>query len=97
MVAGHSGADDDSACRPVTAANGHSHSTAQFESPQKTSPTSHCPFCHWQRAVGGATAGTLHAHNVTLDSVECILIAGPRLPRSAALDAHLSRGPPSNS
>jgi hypothetical protein len=93
MVVGHGGPDDDAACAPVAVAPGHSHSTTQFEAPQHA-PATHCPFCHWQRAVGGASAATLQATIFALKPVEWALPTGPGLPRSSALDAHLSRGPP---
>jgi hypothetical protein len=93
MVVGHTGPDDDAACVPVAVAAGHSHSTTQFEAP-RNAPATHCPFCHWQRAVGGSTTLTLQANTFALEPVEWALPAGSSLPRSAALDAHLSRGPP---
>jgi hypothetical protein len=96
MVAGHEGLEDDTACKPAAVIDAHAHSSAQFESPRK-SLGSHCPVCHLQRAVGGATPVSVQANIFTLEPVERVLTFGPRLPRSAALDAHLSRGPPSNS
>ncbi len=92
MVAGHQGPDDDTACLPTALTDAHAHSSAQFEASKKAA--SHCPVCHWQRAVGGATTVTFQADTFTLEPVEWVLPLGHRAPRSAALDAHLSRGPP---
>lgn len=96
MVVSHQGLDDDTACQPAVVTDAHAHSSAQFESARKD-PGSHCPVCHLQRAVGGATTVSVQANIFTLEPVELVLTSGARLPRSAALDAHLSRGPPSNS
>jgi hypothetical protein len=96
MVVGHQGFDDDADCKPAVVTDAHAHSAAQFETPRKALG-SHCPVCHLQRAVGGATTVSVQANIFTLEPVELVLTSGARLPRSAALDAHLSRGPPSNS
>jgi hypothetical protein len=50
--ASHLSGLDDEACGQVVLAT---HSKTQFQGVTPIPPPQHCAYCHWQRAVGGAT------------------------------------------
>ena len=93
MVGGHAGSEDDAACGPAPIAA--AHPGVQFEAVKDAPVVTHCSFCHWQRAVGGADIVGLAPAIFQFNTVDRVPPSGFRVPRPAALDAHASRGPPS--
>src|SRR4051794_30343236 len=49
---GHSAGADDLLCEPGVASG---HASPQIGIVKTTTVPTHCPFCHWQRVVGGAS------------------------------------------
>jgi hypothetical protein len=88
----HRGLDDDAACGQPSFLIGHP--VTQIESVIEGSPPEHCPFCHFQRAMGGASpsAATALAHPVIVAPAAC---SAARHVRSVAHDERPSRAPPS--
>ena len=89
---GHYGPDDDAACRQDARAAGHSGPRLQNAS-TIPSPT-HCPFCHWQRMVSGASIVSADFSAAPLDPVDTVLALATRTVGSAAVDERPSRAPP---
>jgi hypothetical protein len=89
---GHLNGDDDAACGPNPLSG--AHASIQFENVKTTPIATHCPFCHWQRAVSGAHLSALHTSLFSLEPIDRLIPAGFRAARSAILDRQASRGPP---
>ena len=90
----HEWFDDDAACGQTTYLG--SNSPTQLTTATKAAvPLSHCPYCHWQRAVGGATVSAIQTPLPWLEFVE--LAAVPSAPHvRTSPDQHgPSRAPPS--
>src|SRR5262245_13014501 len=71
VTPGHLGPDDDAACGTPTAA----HPRLQFESVKAPINTTHCPFCHWQRAVSGAHVSAVEVGVSSMEPAACLLPA----------------------
>jgi hypothetical protein len=89
---GHLGADDDAACGQTGFLNGHPR--LQFETVKPTPGATHCPICHWQRAVSMARVASAEAWIFILNPVDAIQSRLSRTVASAIVDPRLSRGPP---
>jgi hypothetical protein len=92
VTVGHFGPGDDAACGEITPTAGHSR--LQVEAARPAPPATHCPFCHWQRSVSGATVASLVDVVSPLESVGALSPAPNRSTRSTALDSQSPRGPP---
>ena len=88
------GADDDAACNDPVIAAGYTSAHPQISSP--TAAPEHCAYCHWLRAVTGASAAPIAqlsqpgSRPVRITPASCSL-------RVAPIAARPSRGPPSTS
>ena len=92
VTVGHFGPDDDAACGQTALVSGHPG--VQFETVKVASPATHCPFCHWQRAVSGARVASAHAAIAPLLPINLALAVATRALGSTAIDAQSPRGPP---
>jgi hypothetical protein len=92
LTPGHFGPEDDAACAQDAARSVHSR--VQFESVHPTAAGAHCPFCHWQRLVGGSGLVAISSVHAVLEPIDRVLTSSARVPRPADLDPHFSRGPP---
>jgi hypothetical protein len=91
VVPGHGG-DDDPGCNVEVAAG---HASAQFETVKQPTTPAHCPFCHWQRVVSGASLGCAVRVAIELQPADHVPPAvSDRIP-SVYLTGKPSRGPPS--
>jgi hypothetical protein len=90
-VPGHTGGDDDAACNPGASA---AHPVSQIERVKPPSAPAHCPFCHWQRVVGGASLDAGLSAAQPLESVQRITSAAAGLVPSVSLTDRASRAPP---
>src|SRR5437867_4443356 len=89
---GHNSPDDDAACGQIALSNGHAR--VQIEPATNARAATHCPFCHWQRAVSGASVVAANAAVVSLDAVGLLRPTTTRALRSVVIDGQSSRGPP---
>jgi hypothetical protein len=90
---GHVGPTDDAACDPGSGQGRHAQ--VQLESATPTTVPRHCPFCHWQRVMGGVDFAALAANPAPLEPLGRVLPPAARAALSDSSDEHLSRGPPS--
>lgn len=90
---GHFAPDDDAACGQISLAS--DHAGTQFETIKLAPTATHCPFCHWQRAVSGASVSADDVATFQLQAVDRLTPPDTRAVGSAAIDPHPSRGPPS--
>ena len=88
---GHSGVDDDAACRGAITAG---HPITQIGAAAKTTPASHCPFCHWQRAVSGASILAADLGASPLLAVDLATSVTTHAPGVSAISLQPSRAPP---
>lgn len=89
----HFGPDDDAACGQTVVVMG-GHSSVQFETPKRVPAPTHCPFCHWQRAVSGASIASAGAAIVQFDDADLLLPPAGRHTRPSVVDERPSRAPP---
>jgi hypothetical protein len=89
---GHSGPDDDAACRQELLTAGHPGT--QFATATTVPVPTHCPFCHWQRMVSGATIASAAGIVNPLGPIETLNPVSNWSTGSTALDLQSSRGPP---
>ncbi len=91
---GHFGLNDDTACGELPLSGGHSSTEIGTVTPPVS--TTHCPLCHWQRAVSGATVAS--AGDVVSEPEPLDLLNAPAShpAGSTAPDERSSRGPPSS-
>ena len=68
----------------------------QFEAVKLSAVSTHCPFCHWQRVVSGASLGLLTTGALQLEPLARVLALPARVPDSDVLNGPLSRGPPAS-
>jgi len=94
VTIGHFGPDDDSACLQTDSTVGH-HAT-QIEAPIAGHAPTHCPFCHWQRMVGGANTVSSQQPGSPLAPVALAIPLVSRAVGSSAVKERPSRAPPSN-
>ena len=88
--ASHAWLNDDTACEPAVSA-----APLQVSAASTPAPVRHCPYCHWQRVVGGAAVASIHADLPWLDVVEPNDLA-PVVPiESRSIQHGPSRAPPS--
>jgi hypothetical protein len=92
MASGHFERDDDAACGQSPLATGHS--TLQFATAKASSPAAHCPLCHWQRAVGGASVAPMTSAVAALHALDLLIVPPTVAGRSTAVDERSSRAPP---
>jgi hypothetical protein len=93
VTIGHFGPDDDAACGQAAMVDGHPR--MQFEAVKLAVPATHCPFCHWQRVVSGASLTSASAALFPLEPLARVIPPASRVGSSDALDSRPSRGPPS--
>jgi hypothetical protein len=87
----HLSGDDDPACNPGTATG---HNSSQFETVKASTSAAHCPFCHWQRVVGGAYLSSGVTGDTQLQSADAALPVSFDRASSIFPDDQSSRGPP---
>src|SRR4029079_18697326 len=75
-IVGHGGPDDDAACRQTVGTGAHTR--AQLETAAPTSTPTHCPFCHWQRMVSGASIVSADLSAVSLDPIDIVIALSTR-------------------
>ncbi len=92
MTLGHSGPEDDAACGQSGVVNGHPR--VQFEAVKLAVPAAHCPFCHWQRVVSGASLAATNTGFFHLEPLARVIPPESRAGQPDALDGRPSRGPP---
>ena len=82
---------DDAACNLT--ADGSGGSETQLRTPAAVSTPDHCPLCHFQRAVGGATPS--RAARISAPSMSSVAVASAaRHAHTLALVTRSSRAPP---
>jgi hypothetical protein len=84
--------ETDRDCGPLTI--GHGVAPAAWQAVPPRSTDDHCAFCHWLRAVGGASpSGVVAASPVTLTSAIRRMTDDASV-RTAAVERRSSRAPP---
>jgi len=89
---GHSGPDDDAACQPGLPTG--AHAGVQVTAATETTPPTHCPFCHWQRTVGGGQVVVADLAVAPLHPLDTLVAIATRAIGSTAVDERPSRAPP---
>jgi len=84
--------ETDRDCGPVTM--GPAAATAAWQAVQPRSSDDHCAFCHWLRAVGGASPSGVIAAAPAAMAATVRLGADDASVRTAALERRSSRAPP---
>jgi hypothetical protein len=92
VTVGHFGPGDDAACGEISLTGGHPR--LQIEAVKLAPPATHCPFCHWQRSVSGATVASAADLVTPFEPTDSISPAASRSTRSIPLDDQSPRGPP---
>ena len=92
-MVGHSGPDDDAACFGSAPTDGHPR--VQFETATAAPAPTHCPFCHWQRTVGGGSILSADLAVAQFDPIDIVAAVTTRAIGSTAVDERPSRAPPS--
>jgi hypothetical protein len=90
-AADHAVRADDAACN--LAADGNGGAETRLRTPAAASTQDHCPLCHFQRAVGGATPS--RTTGLSAPSVSSVAVAAAsRHAHTLALGTRSSRAPP---
>jgi hypothetical protein len=84
--------DDDAACGQPSFAS--APSTAILDTATPASPSQHCPLCHFQRAVGGASPSSPIVATSWLTASPALAPAAPQSPRTSVVVERPSRAPP---
>ena len=90
-AAGHPVRADDAACN-LAAGQARDEET-QFRTPDAVSTPDHCPLCHFQRAVGGASPS--RTAGISTPSVSSVAVSATEgHAHTLALGTRSSRAPP---
>jgi len=84
--------DDDAACGQPSFAN--APSTAILDVATPAAPPQHCPLCHFQRAVGGASPSPPIVASSWLSAGPALVPVAPQSPRTSVVVERPSRAPP---
>lgn len=88
----HFGPNDDAACGEPSLAAGHV--APQFETAKAVPAATHCPFCHWQRVLSGASVVAADHAVIPLTALGLSIAPASRSVGSTAVDERPSRAPP---
>jgi len=91
-ASGHFDRDDDTGCGQVALVTGHP--ITQFQNTKSPATSAHCPLCHWQRAVGGASVAPTASVVAELQALSLPFAPRDLAGGSSAVEERPSRAPP---
>jgi hypothetical protein len=84
--------ETDRDCGPVIASD--AHALIRFEPVVPPAAAEHCAFCHWLRAVGGASPSAFVSATPGLTTTAADVIGDDRVARATSSSLQSSRAPP---